>query len=458
MAEPERVAALVLLWDPPAIAAVLRGDPSLLLKEDINMNYYLLIKKAYSLENFDEFKRIVKEGLGARWDPELKAWVVRPALRDYQTVTEAVTVLKEMGARFELVTEEGPVPVELDVDDVDAAFLEGSAIINELAKDISLLVKFRTKKDKELFFRLVELAPYYKGRFYLPPFGRLPATLAQDVAAKATSSTALVASQRREQGYPLFLGNSVVVKVSEEKAEELQTKLAPYEDCDVESPEIERERRENALSYCEYRWTNYAGELVREGRLTRLYEITLEDGSAYIRTFRGLLIRLLRHLNVDVDKLYADLPLEPNADFLRDYQRVAVSQALKMLAVQGAATVQAATGAGKTEMAVAVAKTLLESGQVRKVFFLSLNRTLNVQAVMRFKKYGLSAGLVDSENFQVGEPVVACTVQTLYRALVKVGKAKEVKDDVDEEIRMDYAELSDDKAERLFEEYMKPAW
>ncbi|NPA85208.1 MAG: DEAD/DEAH box helicase [Crenarchaeota archaeon] len=450
--EPERVAASVMLWDGRMLAAMVHGDPEQLL-EGREVSAKLQIVKPRHVSDFESFKKLVKS-LGARWNPEAKAWEVWPALRDYGLVSDAVERLNEIGASFFLIYE-GKTEVRLTPEDVDSAFLEGLSIINELSRDYSLLIKFKTFKDKDLFKDLVALAPYYKGHFYLPPFGRLPREVADGVRSKARDSAALVASRRFDEGYPLFLGNSAVLELSEEDAVRLQETLAPYEECDIDSPEIERERRENALSLCEYRWVNQAGDLVREGRLVRLYDVRFEDGKAYVRVYRGLLVRLLRHLGIGVSKLYAKLPLEPAAPFLRDYQREAVSQALKMMSLQGAATIQAATGAGKTEMAVALAKTLLESRSVRKVFFLSLNRTLNVQAVMRFKKYGIDAGLVDSENFDVEKPVVACTVQTLYRALVKIGKAKDIRDEVEEEIRMDYVDLSEERAKKLFEEYMK---
>ena len=451
---PERLAASVMLWDAPLVTALVEGRPDALLEEK-GTDAKVVVRKPWGLENFELFKDILKGTFRARWNPERKAWEISPALRSYEEVSDAVEKLLQMGVTFELETGGKTFEVDLEPEDVDAAFMEGSHLINELANDMSKLIKFKTRKDKELFFKLVQLAPYFNGRFYLPPFGRLPADLAREVSSKALNSLALVASRRKDEGYPLFLGNSVLMKITEEEAEKLQEVLAPYEDCDLESPEIERERRENALSFCEFRWVNQAGELVREGKLVRLYDLQPGDDGFLIRVFRGLFLRLLRHLGKATPKLYAELPLEPRAEFLRDYQREAVSQALKMMSVQGAATIQAATGAGKTEMAVAVAKTLLESGKVKKVFFLSLNRTLNVQAVMRFKKYGIDAGLVDSENFQVNKPVVACTVQTLYKALVKVGKAKDVKEEVDEEVKIDYVDLSTEKSRTLFEEYMK---
>ncbi len=450
--DSEGVAASVLLWDERLVWALMRDDPKAMLETPTEVPRVLIFKGWRA--DFERFKEIVKNVFHARWVPEEKAWEVRPKLRDYTEVVDAIEELNEMGCSFVLVTD-GKKEVELTGDDVDAAYMKGSEFINELASDLTLSIKFSTKKNKELFLKLLDLAPYYKGRFYLPPFGRLPESLARRVAEEASDSLALVASRRKEEEEgAFFMGNSVMHEVTEEEFIKLQDILAPYEDCDLESPEIERERRENALSYCDYRWTVVGGELTREGKLVRLYDLAEHRGKKYVRVYRGLYVRLLRHLNETPVKLYAKLPEEPDADFLRDYQREAVSQALKFMRLQGAATIQAATGAGKTEMAVALAKTLLDKGIVKKVFFLSLNRTLNVQAVMRFKKYGVDAGLVDSENFQVDKPVVACTVQTLYKALVKVGKAREFKEETDEEVRMDYVELSEDKASRLFEEYM----
>lgn len=74
---------------------------------------------------------------------------------------------------------------------------------------------------------------------------------------------------------------------------------------------------------------------------------------------------------------------------------------------------------GKTEIAVATYIAV----KPEKCFFLSLNTDLLIQAKRRFEKYGVSAGIVNKDHFEVDEPVVCCTVQTLFRALDEVEKA-----------------------------------
>ena len=106
---------------------------------------------------------------------------------------------------------------------------------------------------------------------------------------------------------------------------------------------------------------------------------------------------------------------------------------------------------GKTEIAVALHKVL----KPRKTFFLSLNTDLLIQARDRFRKYGVEAGLVNKDYFQIDREVVCCTAQTLLRAIKKVEKITE-KDiwgyDI-EDIRLEETDVLD--AKKLVSEYLK---
>ena len=446
---PETLAASVLLWDGKMVRAIAEENPESLFGEPLEAEVHFIRFAA----PFEEFKETVKKV--AKWDPERRLWVAKPRLREYETVLEVYESLSKWGSKLKLVLEDMEFIVKPDPSHVDEAYYLGFDILNTLREQMWRPFWFSTKKNKVLFTKLVQVVPYYRGSFCCQPFARFRKDLSEMIKENAEDSLALLAAARVNRDEEvIFEGNYAYVSVDEDELEALYDKLSVYEDCDVTSPELERLRRDNSLSYCEYHWVNVGGEMVREGVLKKAYDVVEEGDKTYLKVYRGLLVRALRLLEKGLVPSYANLPKEPKAEFLRDYQKEAVEQALAFLSVQGAATIQAATGAGKTEMAVAVAKTLLESGMVKKVFFLSLNRTLNIQAVNRFRKYGIDAGLVDSENFQIDKPVVACTVQTLYRSLLKLGKAREFKEDI-EEREMDYVELGVDKAEKLYKEFVE---
>jgi len=137
-------------------------------------------------------------------------------------------------------------------------------------------------------------------------------------------------------------------------------------------------------------------------------------------TFRGLWPRFKKRFRVVAERPYILIDYdESEVKFLRGYQLEALGHIVSQMEECGAATIQAATGSGKTEIAVASYKAV----KPEKCFFLSLNTDLLIQAKRRFEKYGVSAGIVNKDHFEVDEPVVCCTVQTLYKALDEVEKA-----------------------------------
>ncbi len=446
---PETLTASVLLWDGKMLRAIAEEDPHALFREPLEAEVHFIRFSA----PFEAFKEVVKKV--AKWDPERKVWLAKPRLRDYAIVIEVYEFLSKWNSKLKLIINGDEYLVKPNPIHVDEAYYLGFDIINVLREEFWQPFWFTTKRNKALFTRLVQIVPYYRGLFCCQPFARFRKDLSEAIRENAEDTLALLAAARiHDDDEVIFEGNYAYINVTDDEIENLYDKLSIYEDCDVNSPELERLRRDNSLSYCEYRWVNTGGEMIREGILRKTYDVVEEGGKTYLRVYRGLTIRALRLLEKEIVPTFANLPKKPKAEFLRDYQKEAVEQALTFLSIQGAATIQAATGAGKTEMAVAIAKTLLESGLIKKVFFLSLNRTLNIQAVNRFKKYGIDAGLVDSENFQIDKPVIACTVQTLYKSLLKLGKAREFKEDI-EEREMDYVDLGIDKAERLYKEFVE---
>jgi len=156
--------------------------------------------------------------------------------------------------------------------------------------------------------------------------------------------------------------------------------------------------------------------------------------SLKLRTFRGLWPRVKRFFGLEA-KPYCEIDFdEREVKFLRDYQLDALCHILTQMEECGCSSLQAATGAGKTEVAVAVYKTV----KPNKCFFLSLNTDLLIQAKQRFQKYGEEAGLINKDHFEVDAPVVCCTVQTLYRALMEAERIENpyvTDEELDEEVQ-----------------------
>ena len=156
--------------------------------------------------------------------------------------------------------------------------------------------------------------------------------------------------------------------------------------------------------------------------------------SLKLRTFRGLWPRVKRFFGLQ-PKPYCEIDFdEREVKFLRDYQLDALYHILNQMEECGCSSLQACTGSGKTEVAVAVYKAV----KPNKCFFLSLNTDLLIQAKERFQKYGEEAGLVNKDHFEVDAPVVCCTVQTLYRALMEAERVENpyaTEDELDEEVR-----------------------
>ena len=145
------------------------------------------------------------------------------------------------------------------------------------------------------------------------------------------------------------------------------------------------------------------------------------------------------------------LEVGPQVAGLRDYQREVVESAIEYLGRYGAGTIQMATGAGKTVVAVDLAKRYLkatgnEDSKKPKVFVLALSTDLLYQFKDHFEREGVPMGLVTGEEFDVSKPVVGVTVQSLYRAMNEVAKEKESeedKGDVGEDVRLDEYKVKD---------------
>ncbi len=171
-------------------------------------------------------------------------------------------------------------------------------------------------------------------------------------------------------------------------------------------------------------------------------------------TFRGLLPRLEQVFNLSGVKWTNLEWREPENVKLRDYQREAVVEAFNQLELCGAATIQAATGSGKTEMAIA----LWEALGRPKTYFLSLNTDLLIQAKQRWAKYGFNdTGLVNKDNFEIGRNVMFCTVQTLYRAVEKVRKDIKYEGNGNgiDEVLLEERDLKGNEAAQLAADYSK---
>ncbi len=450
MDDPKTLVAATLLLDSDTVNELgLRGK------------VYLQKAKGLDDDEFQEYKRIAKE-LGCTWDREKRMWRLPPALRlreNLDNLYEYLEILEIIGINFVVEVNGSEVEVKFTASDLDEYISKLEDMLEELAerKDV---ICFKLKRlGKEEFKKLVreESISYEEGKFCYNSTFPLSKEAIEIISKNAVDAMSFVAIKKSYliksvEKSVVFLGNEVKLKVDPDEVRKFESYAEIFEECDIKSPDIERERREKGFSYCEYKWVNVDGEMQLQGVVRRLYKVDRENGIIIVP--RGLYKRALTALEKEPEVLYNEnIPEETSQEFLRDYQVEAVNSALKLLKLQGAATIQAATGAGKTEMAVAIVKELLERGVVKKVFFLSLNRTLNIQAVHRFRKYGIEAGLVDSENFDVNKSVVACTVQTLYKSLEKLRRVRSVGSEKVEEVIMDYVDLSADKAKELVKEY-----
>jgi len=135
----------------------------------------------------------------------------------------------------------------------------------------------------------------------------------------------------------------------------------------------------------------------------------------------GMLPRVIEKVNnkFKVDLIYVGPPRNPGAMkqytvVLRDYQKLGVASMLnnKFNGWWPRGILQAATGAGKTEMAVAMYQSL----PLTSLFIVHL-KTLLHQTVERFKGYGIHTGIIGDGLMQLKSPgITIATVQSLdYR-------------------------------------------
>ena len=212
---------------------------------------------------------------------------------------------------------------------------------------------------------------------------------------------------------------------------------------------VERWRRATCQEYCEEKCAgadypeicvdkceSRCEEEGWEPRVKKAEEVCLykvENG--VVRVPRGLALRLASALS------YAELPPLGNFEGLRDYQAEVAKSAWAQLQKIGAATVQMATGAGKSYMAGYLAKRLEEAGY--KVFVIALQLDLVRQMAEFAAKFGARP--------------TAVTVQTLWNRLREAGYVKEDwrngDDDEEGEVLKAYADESD-APEGLAEEFV----
>jgi superfamily II DNA or RNA helicase len=172
---------------------------------------------------------------------------------------------------------------------------------------------------------------------------------------------------------------------------------------------------------------------------TELTICHMKDEENSMRIPRGLALKAAAVLGVNIPDFAPGLK-EPEEEYmagLRDYQKEVFRSAAAQLRKIGAATIQMATGAGKSFLAGAMARWLNDNGY--KVFLVALSKDL----VLQLKDYAERAGAKD---------VVAVTVQTLVRRLG--GDGAEEMEEEDREIYEAYADeyssISEDELVKLF--------
>ncbi len=166
------------------------------------------------------------------------------------------------------------------------------------------------------------------------------------------------------------------------------------------------------LMYDVYRYDPYT----REYKVVtiRLW-IDVENG---VLVPRGLAREALKELKIQPFAPWLD-PNMPLSQGYRDYQIEVIRSALNDLRLTGTATVMMATGGGKSYMVAGLVKDLINNypKKVRKVYYLATSIDLVLQFKQFAEKWRLNVGVVTGDKKEYDKPVVAATIQTLYRAL-----------------------------------------
>lgn len=250
---------------------------------------------------------------------------------------------------------------------------------------------------------------------------------------------------------------------------------------DVLPDELLEKLRNEILSYKYRSYDRDLHEVVE--RVRKVYREKWIDGAPYLLVPRGMaytVYRFLRDNGVEVElQPYApwiaenlrDKPLGGVVKTLRPYQLEAEAKMLEFLSMIGGATLWAATGAGKTEVVIDLISRLLpllEKGYLggrRKVYFLATTKDLVYQFAERCRKYGIQVGVVTGEEFDLDKPVVAVTVQSLYKALQKYKELSEeekrelrgLSDKPEEGVRLDEVPLKEQQKRLLAHDYVDNA-
>jgi len=187
--------------------------------------------------------------------------------------------------------------------------------------------------------------------------------------------------------------------------------------------------------------------VVPRGALPRLFPHLPQELAAGIRyTFNG------RPVVGDLSKVTVPL---------RDYQRQVVESALRQIEKVGAATVQMATGGGKTEVGIALAQALLDpsAADKHKLFVVVPTRDLANQWIERFRKYGVEVGRAFEGDFDLNWPIVVVTSATAYKAVAEhLGEKGEVRGGEEEEGEEEEAERLTKRQYEELARYIKDAY
>lgn len=141
------------------------------------------------------------------------------------------------------------------------------------------------------------------------------------------------------------------------------------------------------------------------------YERYVKRGPC-IKIMRGTLPRLLKilemlNINYNKDEIVftKNISIENVPEnllkILRDYQIRAVNKAIESIKKFGVATIMAATGSGKTEMGIALAKALSPTPDA-PILIIAPTRDLVIQWRDRLKKYGITdVGVITGDIYEV---------------------------------------------------------
>ncbi len=147
----------------------------------------------------------------------------------------------------------------------------------------------------------------------------------------------------------------------------------------------------------------------------RVYQMPSRDFAGILRGLSPRVLRRFKDYVTEYDIYYKGDFYRVRSVSLRDYQIKALHAVQSQIRFCGMATLRAAAGSGKTEVAIALYESLGEP----ETIYMALSADIIRQSAARFVKYGFDdIGLLDSKCKKIRGNILFTTVQSLYRAIL----------------------------------------